>query len=114
VVLAGAADGATLAALYARSRLVAYVPVLEGFGLPVVEAMSACTPVVASAVPSAGGAAREIDPLDAGAIADALVEVATDDRVRSALVTAGLLRAGELTWAAAARRHVELWGALVR
>jgi glycosyltransferase involved in cell wall biosynthesis len=109
VVLAGAAPGATLAALYAQSRLVAYVPVLEGFGLPVVEAMSACTPVVASVVPSAGGAAREVDPDDTGAIADALVEVATDDRVRSALVTAGLLRAGELTWAGAARRHVELW-----
>ena len=113
VVLAGAAPGATLAALYAQSRLVAYVPLLEGFGLPVVEAMTACTPVVASAVPSAGGAAREVDPDDTDAIADALVEVATDDRVRSTLVTAGLLRAGELTWAAAARRHVELWETLV-
>ena len=112
VVLAGAASGATLAALYAQSRLVAYVPLLEGFGLPVVEAMTACTPVVASAVPSAGGAAREVDPDDTRAIADALVEVASDDRVRSALVTAGLMRAGELTWAAAARRHVELWETL--
>src|SRR5438477_291689 len=108
----GAAPGATLAALYAQSRLVAYVPLLEGFGLPVVEAMTACTPVVASGVPSAGGAAREVDPDNTGAIADALVEVATDDRVRSALVTAGLMRAGELTWATAARRHVELWETL--
>jgi glycosyltransferase involved in cell wall biosynthesis len=114
VVLAGAAPGATLAALYAQSRVVAYVPLLEGFGLPVVEAMSACTPVVASAVPSAGGAAREVDPNDTDAIADALVEVASDDRVRSVLVTAGLLRAGELTWATAARRHVDLWEALAQ
>lgn len=114
VVLAGPTSGATLAALYADARVVAYVPLLEGFGLPVVEAMSACTPVVASAVPSAGGAAREVDPNDAGDIAVALVEVASDDRIRSELVTAGLLRAGDLTWSAAARRHVELWQGLAR
>ena len=36
-----------------------------------------------------------------------------DERVRSELVTAGLRRAGQLTWAAAARRHVEIWNALV-
>ena len=113
VLLAGETDGAVLAALYAQARLLAYVPVLEGFGLPAVEAMSACTPVVSSPVPSTGGAAREVDPTDAGAIAEALVEVATDDRVRSELVTAGLLRTGDLTWEATARRHVELWRGLL-
>jgi glycosyltransferase involved in cell wall biosynthesis len=63
-------------------------------------------------VPSTAGAAREVDPTDVAAIAEALVEVATDDRVRSELVTAGLLRAGDLTWEASARRHVELWRGL--
>ena len=113
-VLTGAVSGATLAALYARSRLVAYVPLLEGFGLPVVEAMHACVPVVASAMPSAGGAAVEVDPLDVAGIADALVRVATDDVVRAERVTAGLLRSGELTWEACARGHVELWRSVAR
>ena len=46
VVFAGAIDGAGLAAVYAGARCLAYVPVLEGFGLPVVEAMAQGTPVV--------------------------------------------------------------------
>jgi glycosyltransferase involved in cell wall biosynthesis len=112
VVMAGPANGGLLAALYARARVVAYVPLVEGFGLPPVEAMAACAPVVASPVPSTAGAALEVDPRDGSAIADGLVQAAGDDRVRSALVTAGLLRARELTWAAAARRHVEIWESL--
>jgi glycosyltransferase involved in cell wall biosynthesis len=109
VVLAGMVPAAVLAALYGRARLVAYVPLLEGFGLPAVEAMYACAPVVASPMPSTGGAAFEVDPTDTDAIADALVAVAGQEGVRSQLVTAGVLRSSELTWQAAARRHVELW-----
>ncbi|HEX2273218.1 MAG TPA: glycosyltransferase family 1 protein, partial [Acidimicrobiales bacterium] len=62
VVLAGPVEAATLAALYARARVVAYVPLVEGFGLPAVEAMAAGAPVVASPMPSTGGAALEVDP----------------------------------------------------
>ena len=112
VVLAGRQDGAVLSGLYAGSRLVAYVPLLEGWGLPAVEAMAAGVPVVASPLPSTGQAAFEVDPLDVDAIAAALVEVATDEGVRSQLMAAGRRRAAELTWANAAVRHVELWQAL--
>jgi alpha-1,3-rhamnosyl/mannosyltransferase len=113
VVLAGLVPAPVLAGLYGRARLVAYVPLMEGFGLPAVEAMYACAPVVASPMPSTGGAAFEVDPRDADAIADALVEVGSREGVRSQLVTAGVLRSSELTWEAAARRHVELWSEVV-
>lgn len=114
VVLTGPQEGAVLAALYARARVVAYVPLLEGFGLPVLEAMVACAPVVASPVPSAGGAALEVAPDDVGGIAEALVAAASDEPTRAQLVTAGLLRAGELSWEACARAHVSVWETLVR
>jgi glycosyltransferase involved in cell wall biosynthesis len=112
VVLAGWVDDAVLASLYRQARALAYVPLLEGFGLPALEAMAAGTPVVASPMPSLGGAALEVDPCDVGAIADALVVAATDDAVRSELAAAGGRRAASLTWQATARAHVELWRSL--
>lgn len=112
VVAAGAVSPTVLAALYRRARVMAYVPLHEGFGLPAVEAMSVGTPVVASPVPSTAGAALEVDPLDIAAIADALVQAAGDDGCRRQLVAAGGRRAAALTWAATARGHVDLWRSL--
>ena len=111
VKVAGPVTDAVLAGLYAAARCVAYVPLFEGYGLPAVEAMAAAVPVVASAVPSTAGAALEVDPLDVDSIAAGLVTAAGDERRRSELVTAGLLRAGELTWKAAARSHFAAWRA---
>jgi glycosyltransferase involved in cell wall biosynthesis len=109
VVLTGAVPPAILAAVYAGARCMAYVPLLEGWGLPAVEAMAACTPVVAGPLPSTGGAAVEVDPYDTASIAEGLVIAAGDERRRAELVTAGLLRTRELTWKAAARAHVAVW-----
>jgi alpha-1,3-rhamnosyl/mannosyltransferase len=89
-----------------------YVPLVEGFGLPAVEAMAAGTPVVASPMPSTGTAAHTVDPVDAEAIASAIVAVGTDDKLRRRLVIAGRGRARELTWATTARRHIEVWSGL--
>ncbi len=112
VVMAGWVGAGALAGLYRRARAAAYVPLMEGWGLPAVEAMAAGTPVVASPMPSTGGAALEVDPLDVDAIAAALVEVATDDAARSDLTSAGLRRAAALTWESTARTHVDLWKSL--
>lgn len=115
VLLAGEVRGAELAGLYRKARCLAFVPLVEGFGLPPLEAMRECTPVVASPVPSVAGtgAALEVDPRDVKAIAAALVRASSDDRLRSELVTGGLQRSGELTWKAVAAEHVSLWDAMV-
>jgi glycosyltransferase involved in cell wall biosynthesis len=112
VKLAGVVDEAVLSGLYAGARCLVYVPRLEGWGLPPVEAMAAGIPVVASPMPSTAGAVFEVDPMDTVAIGDAMVTAACDEGRRSELVEAGCRRAGELTWEAAARAHVELWRSL--
>jgi glycosyltransferase involved in cell wall biosynthesis len=112
IVFAGRVGDGTLAALYARARLLAYVPFEEGFGLPPVEAMRYGTPVVASPLPTTGGASLEVDPTRVGDIVEGLVRVATDDDLRAGLAVTGVARAASLTWEASARAHVELWSSL--
>jgi glycosyltransferase involved in cell wall biosynthesis len=109
VVLAGLVPPSELSALYAMSRLMAYVPFIEGFGLPPVEAMAFGAPVVASPLPSTAGAAFEVDPHDADSIAAGLLSVATDDVERARLQALGSARSAELTWAGIAQRHVAVW-----
>ena len=109
VVFAGAVEGGVLAAIYRGARCCAYVPIVEGFGLPVVESMAQGTPVVSSPVPSCGGASLEVDPTDVGSIAEALVAAAADEVTRTGLVARGLARAGALRWVETARAHVAVW-----
>jgi alpha-1,3-rhamnosyl/mannosyltransferase len=109
VVLAGLVTPRELSALYSLARLLAYVPLIEGFGLPPVEAMVFGTPVVASRLPSTAGAAFEVDPRDGGSIAAGLLTVATDDAERARLQVAGRHRAAELKWSTIARRHIAVW-----
>jgi glycosyltransferase involved in cell wall biosynthesis len=112
IAFAGPTEGAALAALYRRAHLLAYVPLVEGFGFPPLEAMRQGTPVVASPVPSSRGAAFEVDPLRVDQIEDALVRVSVDDELRSSLVSSGRALSSSLTWASTAERHLELWESL--
>jgi len=109
VVLTGMVTPEELAALYAMARLLAYVPLIEGFGLPPVEAMVLGTPVVASPLPSTGDAAFEVDPHDTEAIAAGLLTVATDDAVRRRLQAAGQARVADFSWTSIAARHRAVW-----
>jgi glycosyltransferase involved in cell wall biosynthesis len=95
----GAAD---LEGLYRLASVVVFPSLREGFGLPILEAMRRGVPVACSNVsslPEVGGkAVHYFDPLDDGAIADALIEVLTDPQLARRLVEAGLERANSFTW----------------
>ena len=114
MVFAGQVEGGTLAALYGGARCCAYVPILEGFGLPVVESMAQGTPVVSSPVPSSGGASLEVDPRNVAAIADGLVKAAADEGMRTDLIARGREHAATLRWVDTARAHVAVWQRVAR
>lgn len=111
--LLGHIDDDDLLALTARARVFAYVSLYEGFGLPVVEAMAAGCPVVASSTTAVGevaaDAARLVDPLDEASIADGLRAVLEDPAVADRLRLAGLARAAGFTWAATTDHLVTSW-----
>jgi glycosyltransferase involved in cell wall biosynthesis len=109
VVLLGSVAAATLSALYRMAHVVCYVPIEEGFGLPVVEAMHEGTPVVSSDVPSAKGASIVVDPFNPVSIAEGLVTASADEVARASAIEAGYRRIADLTWSKCAAAHLDLW-----
>jgi glycosyltransferase involved in cell wall biosynthesis len=110
VTFVGHVSEASLHALYRAASAFVYPSVREGFGLPVLEAMSQSTPVVTSATTStaevAGGAAVLVDPLDEESIADGIARALAESEHWSA---EGRRRAETMTWAAAASRTAAVY-----
>ena len=77
---------AELAALYRGAAALVYPSRMEGFGLPVAEALASGCPVIASDLPEirdwAGAAPRYVAPGDAGALAEAMARVVADPPAR--------------------------------
>ncbi|HTU82613.1 MAG TPA: glycosyltransferase family 1 protein [Candidatus Acidoferrales bacterium] len=113
----GYVDDDTLAALYRSSALLAFPSRYEGFGLPVLEAMSYGTPVVASDAASipevAGEAACYVPPGDQAALADAILRVVSDDGYAARLRALGPPHAAHFPWEATARRTLETLEAML-
>ncbi|MFZ1489345.1 MAG: glycosyltransferase, partial [Ilumatobacteraceae bacterium] len=96
----------TNAWLLTNAAALAYPSLDEGFGFPLLEAMAAGTPVVATSVGSipevAGDAAILCAPDDVAGLADALHRVLTDADERERLLAAGRRRLQAFDWEATA------------
>jgi glycosyltransferase involved in cell wall biosynthesis len=105
---------ATLAVLYRKAAMFVFPSLYEGFGLPPLEAMAAGTPVITSKVSSlpevVGDAALLVDPMDAGAIADAMARVLDDEALRRDLIRRGCERARMFSWTRSVARIREVYG----
>lgn len=93
-------------AIYAGARLLVLPSFDEGFGLPVVEAMSLGVPAVCTnrgSLPEVtGGAALLVDPEDLAGLSDAIERVVFDGATAGRLAEAGLRQARRFTWSRAA------------
>ncbi len=111
-------DAERLSALYRGALALAYPSLGEGFGLPVLEAMSVGKPVLVGAETAcsdlAGDGGLAIDPRDVDAIAEALGRLATDAALCERLGRAGEARARAFTWDRAARATRETYIRAVR
>lgn len=106
---------AHLAALR-RDALACLVPSrMEGFGLPVIEALAAGTPVLAGDIPAlretGGGAATYLHPDDPEGWARAIEHLANHPEERGALAERGRAHAAGFTWERTARLTVDAWKA---
>ena len=103
----------TLAALYRLASVFVFPSLYEGFGLPPLEAMAAGVPVITSNVSSlpevVGDAALLVDPMDAGAIADAMARVLNDQALRARLIARGYDRITCFSWERSVRRVREVY-----
>jgi len=90
-----------------------YPSLYEGFGLPVLEAMSLGCPVITSdrtSLPEvAGDAALYVDPEDTDALAKAMQTVLTDPSLREQMIRKGLAQAAKFSWQRCAQETVEIY-----
>jgi glycosyltransferase involved in cell wall biosynthesis len=109
----GYLDDAGLLKAYQDADALALLSRYEGFGLPVLEAMACGTPVVCSNAASlpevAGEAAWVVNPDDVAGAAAALREMLTNAATAARLRAAGLARARNFSWRAAAETVLRLY-----
>lgn len=113
VVFPGYVPRAALPAVYRGAECLAFPSLLEGFGLPPLEAMACGTPVVASDLPAhremLGDAAVLVDAHDPERLADAILRTLEDAALRDRLRADGPRTAASYSWTEAARRTVGIY-----
>jgi glycosyltransferase involved in cell wall biosynthesis len=117
IEMPGYVTPAELGRWYARASVFAFPSLDEGFGMPLLEAMAAGTPIVTSlrsALPEvAGDAALLVDPEDTAALAAALGRLTRDSDLREDLVRRGRARVQTFSWDKAVRETWDVYTQLL-
>lgn len=102
-----------LPVVYALSEVFLFPSLSEGFGMPIVEAMSCGTPVITSKISCmpeiAGNSAVLVDPMSAPSIADGIIKVLSDVDTRLDLIQAGLKNAKRFSWNKTAEKVLTIY-----
>ena len=107
IVFTGRLSDDDLQQVMGAAMALSFVPIFEGFGLPIVEAMQSGVPVICSNITSmpevAGDATILVDPFDVEKIAAAMETLHADANLRNQLIQKGHLQKQLFSWDKTAR-----------
>lgn len=115
VVFTGRVATRDLHDIFGAAMALTFVPFFEGFGIPIVEAMTAGIPVICSnttSIPEVGGdAVIYADPMKTDQITNAMIKLADSKELRKDLVEKGFIQKDKFSWDETARL---LWQSVKR
>lgn len=107
VVFTGRISTIQLHDIFGAAKCLTFVPFFEGFGIPIVEAMSAGVPVICSnttSIPEVGGSAvLYADPCKIEQITEAMLKLENDAGLRKELIAKGFVQKDKFSWDETAR-----------
>ena len=113
VIFTGYVEDEELPAVFAGALALCYIPYLEGFGIPLLEAMACDIPILCSHVSSlpevVGEAAIQVDPFSEEQISEAMAKLYRDSGLREKLIQAGRERRQLFSWD---RSYEKVWKVL--
>ncbi len=117
ILVTGYVSPAELARWYARAAIFAFPSLDEGFGMPVLEAMSAGVPVIASnrsALPEVcGDAAVLVSPENEEELRESLIRLIADENLRETMISRGREHAAKFTWKRAAEQTWSVYSEVI-
>ncbi len=118
IILLDSITDEQLLALYNRARIFLFPSLVEGFGMPQLEAMACGTPVLTSdrGAPAeiSGGCSLLVNPENVEAIARGLVELDQNEELRRKLIAAGRRRVQDFRWLDTAEKTMAVYQAVMR
>lgn len=113
VILTGFIPDEEKTYLYKHAKIVVYPSLYEGFGLPVLEAMSVGTPVItshAASIPEVGGdACLYFNPNSADELAELMISTLSDTSLMTNLKSAGFIQYNRFSWEKVAAETLEVY-----